>query len=1100
MPTDRSRSTDFPRYGYTGPAAQQGRVILDRDFNALQGLTAARIAADALDFVGPSGSPDDGFLISLPGSSPPFWSPPEASPPGSPPGSQEDFLIAPGTMYLGGERVCWPGTQRGKTITYSYFDQPDWPLPDQPANAQMELALLDVSEIEVSAVEDPDLLEVALGGPDTTQRLKLLSRVKRFGVTASDCASAWDQAVSAWEQEGLDFDPATMELLPAVKLKVGFTQDASAGDPCDPVATGGYLGADNQLLRVRIVNNAAGTRLVWGYDNASFIYRIKSVSADGTTLTLGSQPPDAFHMPQTGQVVEILTTAAVFAEEPDETDPTGMSTILRVAAEATGELHVLAQPYGPVTQGDPASYIVLTDAIAAASAGSPLPLFLRVWQAELPLDTSGKPVTLADPATSISTGVTVAITVPKGGALPDGAFWQIAGRPATPQGVYPERLLTAPQPPDGPRRWACPLAVIDWKAQSVTDCRNVFDNLVDLTRRKPGCCTVSISPRDVTAGKSLQSLIDRAAAQAEVVTVCLGAGSYSLREPLRLDSRHDGITLESCGGPAVLAAAATARPAVFIDGLVVVNGADSVTLQGLTLHPVLVPLPAKLFEQMLRTAPASEREEAKFLLPHMYSSFGIRAFDAVRLTLDGCKISFPRFAGDVTASGLVAAAVFLQGDCHGLTLQNCTLGSAITPTFNPTARRQFTGAELAAQPQASAAAAPTPAPAPAAPAPAQQDIPANQIKLNTENKVLAAGVAQDRAKPVTMTVSPVLQTTLPAAAQPAAAQPAAAPAAAAATAKPLLENFKVITADASLSVDNALQDVIAERRAKPFADQQRAVIVTTGILAATYGETATKDAAGQTAANDTDAITCTLGDATMSGNWFDNLTFGSFITAGVAGLRVQDNSVSHSTAGFWLAIGLQRALPLPAFLMFEEYLALLLFTNGFPPPEQFLHTTVLAPESRIIKKHRPPSNAVLFVTGNRVQAGITNVNADGIISTVALFMYLQDAVTEDTSVIKTSLIVSANQISGSNPEVPSALLVLPTQQFCTITGNIILNTAKADGQVPSLAVVLAGGDGEAGPVSITGNVLLGESSLQDIQRSANAAARAGWSGYNADPD
>ena len=65
MPSDRSRAPDRTRYGYTGVVAQQGRVILDRDFNAQQSLTADRITADALDFVGPCGTPDDGFAISL---------------------------------------------------------------------------------------------------------------------------------------------------------------------------------------------------------------------------------------------------------------------------------------------------------------------------------------------------------------------------------------------------------------------------------------------------------------------------------------------------------------------------------------------------------------------------------------------------------------------------------------------------------------------------------------------------------------------------------------------------------------------------------------------------------------------------------------------------------------------------------------------------------------------------------------------------------------------------------------------------------------------------------------------------------------------------
>jgi len=208
MPSDRSRHTDRPGHGYTGVVAQQGRVILDRDFNAGQGLTAARIAADALDFVGPCGTPDDGFRISLPGQSPPepFWSPPVTPPPESPPvsvGGGLDFLIAPGTMYVGGERVRFPAEQDGRAITYSYFDQPDDPAPPQPnPDVVRELAYLDLTEQEVSAVEDPDLLEVALGGPDTTQRLKLLRRVRRMAAPAATCAAAWDWAVKRWAEAG----------------------------------------------------------------------------------------------------------------------------------------------------------------------------------------------------------------------------------------------------------------------------------------------------------------------------------------------------------------------------------------------------------------------------------------------------------------------------------------------------------------------------------------------------------------------------------------------------------------------------------------------------------------------------------------------------------------------------------------------------------------------------------------------------------------------------------------------------------------------------------------------------------------------------------
>src|SRR6202040_1312563 len=142
------------------------------------------------------------FRISLPAGSPPsppFWSPPEG-PLGSPPqapGGHGDFLIAPGPMYVGGERVTFPGEQNA--ITYSYLDQPDWPAPPLPApEPTYELVYLELTELEVGAVEDPDQLEVALGGPDTTQRLKLLRRGRRLKLAATSCAEAWGEAVKTW--------------------------------------------------------------------------------------------------------------------------------------------------------------------------------------------------------------------------------------------------------------------------------------------------------------------------------------------------------------------------------------------------------------------------------------------------------------------------------------------------------------------------------------------------------------------------------------------------------------------------------------------------------------------------------------------------------------------------------------------------------------------------------------------------------------------------------------------------------------------------------------------------------------------------------------
>ena len=64
------------------------------------------------------------------------------------------------------------------------------------------------------------------------------------------------------------------------------------------------------------------------------------------------------------------------------------------------------------------------------------------------------------------------------------------GTPTTVSPVYPERILDAPQPPDGPRLWACPLALVTWTngTPAITNCVPSFGNLVMLTERGSGCC------------------------------------------------------------------------------------------------------------------------------------------------------------------------------------------------------------------------------------------------------------------------------------------------------------------------------------------------------------------------------------------------------------------------------------------------------------------------------------------------------------------------------------------------------------------------------------------------------------------------------------
>jgi hypothetical protein len=649
MGSDRARVSFDPSRQWRGVVAQQGRVSLEADWNEQGAIAAARDRLTTLDVVGPCASPDGGYVVTA--------VPAEGGPSGSTPG---DLIVSAGTLYLGGERL-----ELDAPLTYS--SQPDWlnastdhPLyvePAVPEGDAEELVYLLAAEQEVSAVEDSALADVALGGPDTAQRLRILQHVVRTTSQGDSCASAWSELESTWAAEGYEFDPATMQLTSTTSLLVSFASEPTAPTPCQPVSTGGYLGAENQLLRVVIasVENGVPT-IVWGFDDASFLYRVTSASYEpesgNTTLTLASAPVDSYHQPVENQIVELLRDAVQLAPDDSIAASSGFIAELAAGYEPTARTLVLkGQP--------PAGYL----------EGATSQLYLRVWQG-----------TVAAPAgTAITLGETgVAVTLgPSGGPFHAGDFWQFALRPIEPTIVYPARFLEAPQPPDGPRTWACPLAVISWADGTPTtaSCVASFDSLVKLTEQVGGCCTVSLRPSDVEEGATLGALLAGYAGKGPT-TICLEPGTYTLSEPLVLGGDYDGLTLKACREGVVLAAPSTPGPE-FLLGLVVIEGAASVTLDGLELQMPFVdfsPAPGA-FSGLASQNVALLDAYANSLAV----AIGVSAQEASDLTISQCSFTFP--APGTTS--VFAAGIYASGEARGLSLTGCSFSLTPAPTTVP---------------------------------------------------------------------------------------------------------------------------------------------------------------------------------------------------------------------------------------------------------------------------------------------------------------------------------------------------------------------------------------------------------------------------------
>jgi uncharacterized protein DUF6519 len=168
MKGDFTRDTFYLAKHFSRVLMQQGRVTLDADHNEQVAIDLHNLRTLARDVIGPFAAPagaDGGFLL-------------ESDANGA-------FTISKGRFYVDGILV------ENDTDDCTYKNQPDYypptndPLLKTPeANVEQRFFVyLDVWERHITAIEDPAIREVALGGPDTCTRAKIIWQVKALPLT-----------------------------------------------------------------------------------------------------------------------------------------------------------------------------------------------------------------------------------------------------------------------------------------------------------------------------------------------------------------------------------------------------------------------------------------------------------------------------------------------------------------------------------------------------------------------------------------------------------------------------------------------------------------------------------------------------------------------------------------------------------------------------------------------------------------------------------------------------------------------------------------------------------------------------------------------------
>ena len=534
---------------HSGVLKQQGRVSLDSDWNELSEIQDRRWRSETMDIMGPCVVPattPDAFRVIPTGAG--------------------TFDIGIGRSYVDGiqaechgldPKVYDPilGEETG-TLPIPYSDQPSYPAPLPPALGtsppsdvigRTDLIYIDVWQREVTVIEDPDLKEIALGGPDTTTRIQTAWQVKALqgvgDVSCPDTIAAWDAATR----------PS------GGRLTTGTYVPAPDDNPCSISAGGGYRGLENRLYRVEIhTPGGLGTaRFKWSRNNASVLSNVTAISASGDQITVDRIGRDDILRFTVGDWVEITDDHLEFQNQPGH--------------------------MGRITNIDEANRIITVNNTGLAGLSldpddAERHTRIRKWDQSAGVDTDGLLTVpaLATDLMDIEDGVQVSFdlyAVIVNGEFKVGDYWVFHARTAD-GSVDP--LDHAP--PRGVTHHYCRLALVTWgdtvDTTIVRDCRTIWPPLA--------CCSITVRP-----GEDIQAAIDKV--PKEGGCVCLLPGIHHVFRPLFIDGREN-LVITGTGPATKVVYAPLSSPEIPDTAMLYIIGASrNINLDHFLMHADTLP-------------------------------------------------------------------------------------------------------------------------------------------------------------------------------------------------------------------------------------------------------------------------------------------------------------------------------------------------------------------------------------------------------------------------------------------------------------------------------------------------------------------------------
>jgi hypothetical protein len=426
MKGDFSRETFDPDRHYAGVLMQQGRVLLDADFNEQGAILRHLSRTLARDLVGPHGGPSEGLGFDCLTSELELqqWRSRCRASDATTDANlarvvdwARDFVVAPGRYYVDGMAV-----ENTALVRYAELAGPG-ARDALSCGDDCFVVYLQAFERVVTALDDPRLADPALGGTDTALRVQA-----RWGMFL--------------EARGRERVPAG-DLPLRSRVRYGLMAAQTRPPRADDSPAGGYTGNENRLYRVEIHagGETGAPSFKWSRDNGACVRAIRRASAGPARNAL---------------------TVELFAA----------SVAMRACAVDVDSFVELLPEFdpGPHVQGP------LLRVIAAGGDGNALTLradravgdvrrlrLARRWDqpsAAIPVPADGTPI-------GIEEGIEISFDAATRPDLRSGDYWLVPARPSVGDVVWPRAAddtggppRSLPRRPDGPRAACAPIGVL----------------------------------------------------------------------------------------------------------------------------------------------------------------------------------------------------------------------------------------------------------------------------------------------------------------------------------------------------------------------------------------------------------------------------------------------------------------------------------------------------------------------------------------------------------------------------------------------------------------------------------------------------------------